>query len=102
MDPIEMQLVSRTNGSATHLQIVADTGSKPCASLADRALLLLQNSTTPLTRTAIREQLKVNNQRLGDTLARLDKQALVQKTSKGWLTLGNASLNKPGKYPNDP
>ena len=102
MDPIEMQLVSRTNGSATHLEIVADTGSNTCASLAEQALLLLQNSTTPLTRTAIRKQLKVNNQRLGDTLARLDKQALVQKTSKGWLPLGNASLDKPCKYPNDP
>jgi hypothetical protein len=72
------------------------------ASLADRALWLLQNSTTPLTRTTIRKQLKVNNQRLGETLARLDEQALVQKTSKGWLPLGNASLDKPGKCPNDP
>jgi RecA-family ATPase len=95
MDPIKMQLVSRADGSATHLQIVADTGSNTCASLADRALLLLQNSTTPLTRTAIRKQLKVNNQRLGETLARLDDRALVQKTSKGWLPLGNASLDKP-------
>jgi hypothetical protein len=94
MDPIEMQLVSRDNGSGTHLEIVADTDSNTSASLAQRALLLLQNSTTPLTRTAIREQLKVNNQRLGDTLALLGKQALVQKTSKGWLPLDNASLKK--------
>jgi hypothetical protein len=89
IEPIEMQLVSRANGSATHLQIVADTGSNACASLAERTLLLLQSSTTPLTRTAIRKQLKVNNQRLGDTLARLDEQALVQKTAKGWLPLAN-------------
>ena len=102
MDPIEMQLVSRANGSATHLEIVADTGSNTSASLADRTLLLLQNSKSPLTRTVIREQLKVNNQRLGDTLAYLDKQALVLKTSKGWLPLGNGSLDKPSKYPNDP
>jgi hypothetical protein len=102
MDPIEMQLASRADGSATHLQIVPDTASNTGASLADRALWLLQNSTTPLTRTTIRKQLKVNNQRLGETLARLDEQALVQKTSKGWLPLGNASLDKPGKCPNDP
>ena len=69
MDSIEMQLVSRANGSATHLEIVADTGSNTSASVADRALVLLQNSKSPLTRTAIREQLKVNNQRLGDALA---------------------------------
>jgi hypothetical protein len=102
IDPIEMQLVSRANGSATHLEIVADTDSNTSDSLAQQALLLLQNSTTPLTRTAIREQLKVNNQRLGDTLAKLDKQALVLKTSKGWIPLDNASLDKRCKYPNDP
>jgi hypothetical protein len=66
---------------------VANTASNTCASLADRALLLLQNSTTPLTRTAIRKQLKVNNQRLGETLALLDEQALALKTSKGWRPL---------------
>jgi predicted transcriptional regulator len=65
-------------------------------------LVLLQNSTGPLTRTAIREHLKVNNQRLGDTLAKLDKQALVLKTSKGWLPLGNGLIDKRSKYPNDP
>lgn len=87
MDPIEIQLASQQNGSATHLEIVADTGSNTQSSLAERTLLLLQNSSKPLTRSAIREHLKVNNQRLGDTLAHLDKQALVLRTSKGWVPL---------------
>jgi hypothetical protein len=89
IDPIQIQLVSRADGSATHLQIAANTDPNTTDTLAERALSLLQNSTTPLTRSAIRKQLKVNNQRLGDTLAALDKQALVQKTSKGWLTIAN-------------
>jgi len=56
--------------------------------------LLLQNSKKPLTRTAIREHLKVNNQRLGDTLLQLDKRALVLKTSTGWVPLTtNRSTN---------
>ncbi len=94
MDPIEIELVSRPNGSATHLEIVAGTGSSATASLADRTLVLLQNSKRPLTRTAIREHLKVNNQRLGDTLAQLDKRALVLKTSTGWVPLTtNRSTN---------
>ncbi len=94
MDPIEIELVSRPNGSATHLEIVAGTGSNATASLAERALLLLQNAKRPLTRTAIRAHLKVNNQRLGDTLAQLDKRALVLKTSTGWVTLTtNGSTN---------
>jgi hypothetical protein len=95
IEPIEMQLISRADGSATHLQIVTNTASN--ASLAERVLLLLQNTTTPMTRTAIRQKLKVNNQRLGDTLAKLDKQALVQKTSKGWL-----SAPQTLRYSNDP
>jgi hypothetical protein len=89
IEPIEIQLVSRADGSATHLQIVANTDPNTTDTLAERALSLLQNSTTALTRCAIRKQLKVNNQRLGDTLALLAKQALVQKTSKGWLPLAN-------------
>ena len=94
MDPIEIELVSRPNGSATHLEIVAGTASSATASLADRTLVLLQNSKRPLTRTAIREHLKVNNQRLGDTLAQLDKRALVLKTSTGWVSLTtNRSTN---------
>jgi hypothetical protein len=94
MDPIQMQIVSRADGSATHLEIVADTGSNATTSLADRALLLLQNAQKPLTRTAIREHLKVNNQRIGDTLAQLDKQALVTRTARGWVPLTpNGSTN---------
>ncbi len=95
IDPIEMQLVSRADGSATHLQIVDNKASNTTDTLAERTLVLLQNCTTPLTRTAIREQLKVNNQRLGDTLAALDKQALVQKTSKGWLPLATHRCTNP-------
>jgi hypothetical protein len=87
MDPIEMQLVSRPNGSATHLESVAGSTSSTSASLAERALLLLQNAKMPMTRTVIREHLRVNNQRLGDTLAELDKRALVLRTSKGWVPL---------------
>ncbi len=87
MDPIEMQLVSRANGAATHLEIVATTASNATDSLEDRALVLLENATGPMTRAAIRQHLNVNNQRLGDTLTHLDKQALAMRTSKGWIPL---------------
>lgn len=87
MDPIELELVSRSDDRDTHLEIAAGTGSDPASSLADRALLLLQNANRPLTRSAIRQHLKVNNQRLGHTLDHLSKQALVLKTPKGWIPL---------------
>ena len=95
MDPIELALVSRPDGSATHLEIAADTASNATTTLAERALLLIQNSKRPMTRTAIREHLRVNNQRLGDTLAQLDKRALVLKTSKGWVPLTTHRPSNP-------
>jgi hypothetical protein len=88
-EPIEMELVSRSNGSATHLEIVTAPSADTTASLAERTLVFLRNSDKPLTRTAIRNHLKVNNQRLGDTLTHLDRQGLVLRTSKGWVSLCN-------------
>jgi len=87
MDPVELELVSRPDECNTHLEIVGSTGSDPTVSLADRVLLLLQNANRPLTRTAIRKHLKVNNQRLGHTLDDLNEQVLVLKTPKGWIPL---------------
>lgn len=87
MDPVHLQLVSRSDDQATHLEIVAGQGVDPAAPLADRVLLLLQNAGGPLTRTAIREHLRVNNQRLGHTLDDLKKQTLALKTPRGWVPL---------------
>jgi len=87
MDPVQLQLVSRSDGRATHLEIAADTGPDPAVPLPDRVLALLQSATDPLTRTAIREHLRVNNQRLGHALDDLNKQALILKTPDGWIPL---------------
>lgn len=84
-DPIEMELVSKDDGSATHLQIVSQTKGNPGSALSDRILNLLKHSENPLTRTTIRNQLKVNNQRLGQSLVDLDNRGLVIRTSKGYL-----------------
>jgi hypothetical protein len=88
-EPIEMELVSQPNGSATHLEIVTPLNADTTTSLVERTLVFLQNSSKPLTRTAIRNHLKVNNQRLGDTLTHLDRQGLALRTPKGWVPLGN-------------
>jgi len=87
MDPVQLELISRSDDRATHLQIVAGKGANLAAPLADRVLMLLQNATGPLTRTAIREHLRINNQRLGHTLDDLKSQALVFKTPNGWIPL---------------
>ena len=85
-EPIEMQLVSQPDKLATHLEIVCSVKSDTSASLAERVLAVLKHARKPLTRTSIRKQLKVNNQRLGETLAKLDKHGAVVRTSNGWLT----------------
>ena len=66
---------------------VIKKGANLAAPLADRVLMLLQNATGPLTRTAIREHLRINNQRLGHTLDDLQSQALAFKTPNGWIPL---------------
>ena len=85
MDPVQLQLISRPDDNATHLAIATGKGADHTATLADRVLLLLQNADGPMTRTAIREHLRVNNQRLGHTLDDLKQQALALKTPRGWL-----------------
>jgi len=96
IDPIEMQLVAGADDADTHLEITTPTATTTGASLAERTLGLLQNSTKPLPRTIIRKQLRVNNQRLGETLVNLAKQGLILQTSKGWLgLLKNHSEAKP-------
>ncbi|MCP4600789.1 MAG: AAA family ATPase [Proteobacteria bacterium] len=87
ISPFEMELVSRADGANTHLEIVTPTGKSENATLAERTLVLLKNSGKPLPRTAIRKHLRVNNQRLGETLVQLDKQGFILKTPKGWTPL---------------
>ena len=87
IDPIEMQLVAGADDADTHLEITTPTATTTGDSLAERTLVLLQNSTKPLPRTIIRKHLRVNNQRLGETLVNLAKQGLILQTSKGWLGL---------------
>lgn len=84
-EPVEMELISQKDGSDTHLQIVSPTKGSIAAPLADRVLALLKNADNPMPGTAIRSQLKVNNQRLGLCLADLDKQKAVVRTSKGYI-----------------
>ena len=84
-DPISLELVSRPDGSATHLEISSPAKITTEASLNDRILELLRHKGKPLIRTTIRKHLKCNNQRLGQTLLELDKQGIIRRTSSGWV-----------------
>lgn len=80
-EPVELKLVS--SDAAIHLAIAApDNLHNP---LPDRIMTLLTNENKPLTQTIMRDRLKVNNQRLSQTLNRLDQQGLILRTSGGWV-----------------
>lgn len=94
-EPIDMELVTQKDGTGTHLKIVSEIqGQATYVSLRERILGLLNHANGPLTRTALREQLKVNNQRLGQALTQLEQKKLALRTSKGWITL-KAQPNQP-------
>jgi hypothetical protein len=88
-DPFDMQLVSRSDGSATHLEIVSCVDKNTDISLTDRILVLLKHADKPMPGKIMRAHLRVNNQRLINTLDDLNKQGRVIRTSKGWLSLEN-------------
>lgn len=99
--PFELKLVSRADGSATHLEIVGtaplDDGSAPAPSapsLTDRILAALRSAPGALLRGELRETLRTNNQRLGDALTLLQRDGIVEHTDRGW-TLGAAGHVRP-------
>ncbi len=46
---------------------------------------MLSLAGEPLTRAALRARLRVNNQRLGDTLERLQQEGVIERTPRGWI-----------------
>ena len=87
-DPIALSLTSRADGSATHLEVVGNHLDPDLvhtsSSLADRVLALLRHQDQPQRRTVLRQQLKVNNQRLGDVLTHLETAGLLARSDAGW------------------
>jgi RecA-family ATPase len=94
LDPIGVQLVARADGSAVHLAVVrgdpadAQSDRSPldaeAPTLARKILDALRASAVPMTRGMLRERLRVNNQRLGNALAELERREQVIRTGDGW------------------
>lgn len=93
-EPVELRLASRSDGSQTHLEIAADNHAVPDVSLAEHTLAFLQNLRQPLTRTAIRRRLKVNNQKLGEALDSLARDRLIARTPQGWTAVSGCHPNQ--------
>jgi hypothetical protein len=82
-EPLALSLVSRPDGSSTHLELAQPTASTD-NTLEDLVLSELSASQSPLTRTNLRARLKVNNHRLGQAIEALRTQGRVRNDSTGW------------------
>ena len=86
-DPIPLALVSRPDGSATHLEVIgatSPTADAAAPSLHDRVLASLRQSSRPVPRSLLRRDLKVQNQRLGAVLTQLEAQGAIRRSDDGW------------------
>lgn len=66
--------------------VPAITGSSPI-DLAEAVLKTLRAAGRPLRRGELREQLRVNNQKLGDTLRILEAKGWLRRRAAGWTTV---------------
>ena len=81
-EPMLLQLAD-DGGEPLRLQIVAADNEPP--PLADAVRAVLSKAGVPRSRAALRRELRVNNGRLGDALAALERRALAVRTPPGWI-----------------
>jgi len=83
LSPLTLRLVETPSGP--HLEVGDPTGPIPAAPpLAASIIEALRAAARPLARGELRAELRVNNQRLGDALAALEKSGAVQRAADGW------------------
>jgi len=80
-NPLLLRLVS---GDDEPLRLLIDGDEVAPLPLAEAIRCELRRSPQPVSRTALRELLHVNNARLGEALQTLEKQSLVLRSSDGW------------------
>lgn len=92
IEPLDLRLVSRPDGSATHLEVAGCTGNPtraepiPCPtapSLHERTIDVIRRTGGPLSRAQLRAALRVNNNRLGSVLDDLERSGRVRRSDIG-------------------
>ncbi len=87
--PPPLPLGLAVGDAGTGLEILDDVPAVPRDGLVDLAgavLKTLRSADRPLRRGEIREQLRVNNQRLGETLRTLETSGRLHRGMGGWTT----------------
>jgi hypothetical protein len=103
--PLGLQLALGPDGATPHLEpileSVASVASPP--PIADRVVHALQEAKAPLSRVALRNKLRLNNLKLGDALASLERDGLVARTDSGWsLCTATAAVAAQPTTPSPP
>ena len=86
-EPIPLALVTGPAGATPHLERAtrAEPGTDPQPnSLAERLCALLAAAKAPVSRVALRDQLRVNNSKLGEVLEALERDGRLDRTTAGW------------------
>ncbi|HHH28812.1 MAG TPA: AAA family ATPase [Polyangiaceae bacterium] len=86
--PFPIELVVGADSETAHLEVQRDTdASNEKANqtpLVERVVAALRGQPRPIKRTALRQQLRVNNQSLGNALNELLESGAIQRTDEGY------------------
>jgi len=102
--PVRLRLAGGGDGTQTHLEVArvahASSDVPTDGSPAERVIKILRAAGKPLTRAALREAVRINNQRLGDVLDDLERRARVCRSADGWrLAVANDHARPSGSAP---
>lgn len=90
-DPVALVLATGPDGHSPHLERAPNSDAAPPTpapttppSLAQRVRQALREATAPVSRVTLRKKLCVNNQRLGELLASMEREGSLVRDSAGW------------------
>jgi hypothetical protein len=84
-EPVALQLVA-ADSSSIHLEVtaLAPAPQAECKARLEDAILLALEETSAMTRGRLRDRLSVNNERLGEVLAQLERDGKIARGPDGW------------------
>ena len=80
-DPLLLRLAG---GANQPLSLLVDSAAAPPPPLTEAVRAALRSAGQPLSRTALRQRLRVNNARLGAALLTLEQRGLAIRSPAGW------------------
>jgi len=92
-NPIVLQLVTDNDTHRPRLRIIPDGLPDRTGSDLDDQILSLLESRSKMTRSALRDELRVKNERLGRALITLQKADKIERSSDGWKLAASTPEN---------